>query len=242
MFGAILAAVAPAVINGFMGKKASKDAANAQREGAEASNALQLQIFEQQREDQQPFRDRGNLAGNALAAGLGLGSGDGRFLRTFTGADMASDPGFQFGLNQGVQAIDRSAASRGGLYSGATLKALNRFGNDYGSTKFGEAFNRDQISKNQQFNALSGLAGTGQVATNQVGAAGANYANAAGANILGAANATAAGRIGGANAISGAIGQGMNFYQQQKMLDSLRRPSDPIAGLSNDWWNTGGGY
>jgi hypothetical protein len=54
-----------------------------------------------------------------------------------------------------------------------------------------------------------------QTSTNQLGVAGQNYANTAG-NALGAAGqATASGYMGTANAISGGLGQYMNYSQNQ---------------------------
>ena len=175
----------------------------------------------------------------------------GSLLKPFTGADLATEPGYQFGLNQGQTAIDRSAASRGGLYSGATLKALARFGSDYGGTKYNEAFNRDQVSKNQQFGMLSGVAGTGQTATSQVSSATQNYGTQAGNTITDMGNARASGYVGGANAWTNAIGSGVNNYQQSSLLKQLagNGRSGYGAGTSG-WYNdasdipmqAGGGY
>lgn len=46
-------------------------------------------------------------------------------------------PGYQTGLNSGVQARERSAASRGTVLSGGTQKALERYGQDYGQNFYG---------------------------------------------------------------------------------------------------------
>jgi hypothetical protein len=76
------------------------------------------------------------------------------------GYDYTSeDPSFQFGLETGVNAIDRSAAARGGLHSGGTLKALARFGTDYGTTKFGESFDRQNQLAKFGFNAADRMSG-----------------------------------------------------------------------------------
>ena len=61
---------------------------------------------------------------------------------SFTGKDLASEPGYQFGLNQGTQGIERGQASRGNFLSGAAMKELARFNEDYAGTKFGDAYNR----------------------------------------------------------------------------------------------------
>ena len=61
---------------------------------------------------------------------------------SFTGKDLASEPGYQFGLNQGTQGIERGQAARGNFLSGAAMKELTRFNEDYAGTKFNEGFNR----------------------------------------------------------------------------------------------------
>jgi hypothetical protein len=42
-----------------------------------------------------------------------------------------------------------------------------------------------------------------------------------GSNIIGGGNAAAAGQIGSANAIVGGVGQGINFYQNQQLMNRL---------------------
>ena len=63
--------------------------------------------------------------------------------RQFTEADLAADvpfqKGMQFGLDQGTKGINERAIANGGYDSGATLKALTRFGNDYGNQQAGAA-------------------------------------------------------------------------------------------------------
>lgn len=149
----------------------------------------------------------------------------GSLLKPFTGADLQNDPGYQFGLNQQMGALQSSQAARGGLYSGAALKAANRYAGDYASTKYNEAYNRDASDKNSVYNKLMGVTGVGQASVNQTAAAGSANANAQSSNLLGAGNAQAAGAIGQANAITGAIGQGVNYYQNNQLMNSLRGSS-----------------
>ena len=47
------------------------------------------------------------------------------------------------------------------------------------------------------------------------------YGSAAQGNIIGAGNAQASGYMGAANAIGGGVGQGINFYQNQQLLNRL---------------------
>lgn len=126
-------------------------------------------------------------------------------------ADFQGDPGYQFRQQEGQAGVENSAASRGMLLSGATLKALSRYNQDYASNEFGNAYNRYNMNQEKRFNRLASVAGIGQNAANTVASAGMNYANNASQNILGAGNATAAGYMGAANAISGGLSQGANL-------------------------------
>lgn len=158
-----------------------------------------------------------------VAAGWGAkpGAEFGSLLRNFTGEDLANEPGYQFGLSEGLKAGERSAAARGGLLSGAQLKAATRFGNDYASTKFGEAFNRDSANKTRMYNFLSGSVGTGQASAAQTGQAGANMAQQVGANTTALANATGAAGIAGANAWSQGLNNTAGQFQQNELISRV---------------------
>lgn len=145
----------------------------------------------------------------------------GSLLRPFTGADLATEPGYQFGLQQGEQGINRAALSRGGYDSGATLKALTRFNQDYGGTKYGEAFSRNMANKNSIYGMLSGQSGQGANAAGQTAGLGANAAGAAGGFMTNAGDANAAGFVGTANALTSGVGSYLGYKQNQGILDYL---------------------
>lgn len=161
--------------------------------------------------------------------------GFGSLLKPFTGADLASEPGYQFGLSEGEKGINRSAAGRGSFDSGATLKALGRFGQDYAGTKYGEAFNRDLSNKNTIYGYLSGVSSTGANAAGQTAGLGANYANSAGQYLSNAGDARAAGLVGGANAITSGVGSYLGYNQNQQILDYLRNLRQPISSVPGAW-------
>lgn len=149
-------------------------------------------------------------------------------MRKFTQADLEADPvynsGLKFGLDRGTEGINARATASGMYDSGATLKALTQFGNDYGSTKANESYNRFTNDQGNIYNKLAGISGTGQVATGQVAAAGTSAANNISNDITGAGNARAAGIVGGANAWGNAAtnaNAGYNNYQSNKRLDAL---------------------
>jgi hypothetical protein len=130
---------------------------------------------------------------------------DPELFRSFGQSDFQKDPGYDFRMQEGQKALERSAAARGGLQSGGTMKALTRYGQDFASNEYQNAYNRFNNDRSNRFNRLSGIAGVGQAANSQIGQAGANYANQVGQNTMGAANAAGAAGIAGANAWGGAL-------------------------------------
>ncbi len=131
------------------------------------------------------------------------------------------DPGYQFRLSEGMKGLERSAAARGGLLSGGTLKGIQRYGQDMASQEFTNAFNRYQAERTGTLNPYQAMAGQGQSVANTLTNAGMNYANQAGEAYQGAANARASGYIGQANAITGAIGNISNQYYQNQLLNRV---------------------
>ena len=139
----------------------------------------------------------------------------------FTPEMFKTDPGYAFRMSEGMKALERSAAARGGLLSGATLKGAQRYGQDLASQEFQNAFNRYQIARTNTLNPYQALAGTAQTSANVLGGQAGQLGQYLGSNIIGGGNAAAAGQIGSANAIVGGVGQGINFYQNQQLMNRL---------------------
>lgn len=178
----------------------------------------------------------------AQGQGGGIDSNDpsyGSLLKDFTGADLANEPGYQFGLAEGQKGIDRLAASRGSLLSGAALKALQRFNSDYAGTKFNDAFNRDAANKTRTFNFLSGTSNAGQSAAAGQGAAGQSMAQQVGVNTTANANAQGAASIAQGNAWNNAFQGISNNYQQNNLLKTIMSGnsgwSTPAFGSGAAW-------
>lgn len=159
------------------------------------ANELQRYMYDTSRADQAPWRDIGVAALGQLGSVYGLNGQPGNF-DAFT-----QSPDYQWRLQQGQQSLEHSAAARGKLFSGSTQKALTDYGQGAASQEFGNWFNR-----------LSGLAGTGQAATNQIGQYGMNYANQAGQNYLNSGMAQASSYGNMANALSGFAGDAAYGY------------------------------
>jgi len=148
---------------------AADRAAELQRESSREANALQQRIYEENVARQQPFLQTGTEFFNRLAA-VQRGGPDAaqQFLQM--------DPGYGFRLSEGMKALERSAAARGGLMSGATGKALQRFGQDLGSQEYGAAYNR-----------LASLANVGPQAAGVMSNLGERYGQQAGNMLSGTA-------------------------------------------------------
>lgn len=211
------------------GAGATRDAIGAQRDAAEQANATQRYMYDTTRADMQPWREAGMGALGGLTGEGGLASD---FNRDFTMSDFQADPGYQFRMSEGMKAIERSAAARGGLNSGATLKALTRYGQDVASQEYQNAYNRFNADRDRRFNRLSALAGIGQTAQTQVNAAGQNYANQVSGNQIGLGNAIGAAYIGQANRMSNLVGQGAQAGAMLAMSD--RRAKKDIEPVSKE--------
>lgn len=219
---------------GYLSSEAAKDAANAQLGATQAAIDESRRQFDLSRADLQPFMQSGYKANDRLSVLLGLDpsksgeSGYGDLSRRFTASDLENDPvyqsGLEFGLNEGRKGINERAKATGMFDSGATLKALTRYGNDYGSTKANESYNRFNTDNTNLFNRLAGLSGAGQTATNTVTSAGANTSSNIGSLLTGSGNSRAASIVGGANAWNNAltgIGTAMKDAQTNDILQKI---------------------
>lgn len=161
----------------------------------------------------------GTAAYNALLGRLGLAGtngtldGYGTLGKAPTAADVMATPGYQFGLDQGQNQLQKQLNASGQSYSGAALKAAAQYGTDYGTTKYQQAFNNSQSADQQVYNQLAGTAGIGQASANNTAAAGAQYASTAGANLINAGDNAASTTLANGNAINSAINQGTSIYK-----------------------------
>ena len=116
--------------------------------------------------------------------------------------------------------VENSAAARGGLLSGNTLRSLATFGQGMADQGYGDYWNR-----------LAGLSGTGQTATNQLGGFGANAARGIGNANIAAGQARGSGYMGMANS----LGSGLNNWAGYQGWQNAA-PQPPAGGAY------GGGY
>lgn len=219
------------LISGITGAQAAKSAADVQAESAREARQLARDIFNEQKALQEPFRTAGISAQNQLLTLLGLPGGTqgaefGRYARPFGMQDFQADPGYAFRLSEGLKALEASrAAQRGGstgLLSGATGKALQRYGQDLASQEYGNAFNRYQTERVNRLQPLGALMGTGQAAASNQGAAAGQYGQTAGGLTTDIGAVTAGGQLGAARAISNALSAYGNYMGNQNLAQAIR--------------------
>ena len=193
------AIVGSAVVGGAAQAWGAKKSADAQKSAANTSAAVQREMFYQSREDQLPWLETGEGALNQLAGLYGVEGGDPNAMQKFT-----QSPGYQFRLNQGVDAIENSAAARGTLNSGNTLRGLMEYGQNFASNEF-----------NNYSNRLAALAGVGQSTATNIAGQSANTAAGIGSAVQNAGAARASGYAGMANAVGNTTNQLSMLYGMQ---------------------------
>jgi hypothetical protein len=225
--------------------EAAKSAAQLEAESRDKSLAFQEKVYEENKARQAPWLKAGTGAIDTLS-GLISKPGEGLltpFTDKFTaptGLTEQNDPGFQARLKMGTDALQNSAAARGGLTTGGTAKDLTQFSQDYASNEYSNVYGRAvqqyqqayNIFRNNQtdtYNRLAGVAGTGQVSAQNLGGAGQNAAGNVsninmtassniGRDLQNAAYQTASGYAGATNAFSGMMSNLSGLEMLKKLL------------------------
>lgn len=165
VIGSAVVGAGASYASGKAQSKAAKSAAQSQERISDENLLLQRELTEQQREDFAPWRDVGEQALDQLWQGVQAGDfevGD---------IDVTKDPGYQFRMQEGIEALDKSAAARGRLLSGAQQKGVTDYAQNLASQEFANAYAREANEKARRFNILSGLSSQGQSsAARQAGA------------------------------------------------------------------------
>jgi hypothetical protein len=154
-----------------------------------------------------PQRGLGSGADVALASQLGLAG-------TPNYSAFSNSPGYQFARAQGSQAIDRTAAANGSLYTPNTLAMLDQYNTGYASQNYnnyiGQLMQSAGLGAQGNQGLASGITSTGanisQLQQNQGNAQAGGQANASGIT---------------SNLIS-------------------KVPWGQVANGASNWWNSGG--
>ncbi len=140
-----------------------KEEASAARKGMAAEERMAANNLDFQKEqaetqlaDFAPWREAGEEALGKIQSGIESGA------FSMDNFQYKADPGYQFRLDQGIKALDASAASRGRLLSGAQQQGVNAYAQGMASQEYGNAYNREQNNKTRKYNMLSSLNQGGQ--------------------------------------------------------------------------------
>lgn len=271
MSGAIVAAsigAVAAVGGGVIAAHGASKAANAQVSSANRAADLQHQdataaLNYQKQQDalrqknMQPWLTAGQGAITNLYSQMNNG-GFPEWTGSFqapTGITEQNDPGFQSRLKLGQQALERGAASRGGLLTGGTARMENQYAQDYASNEYGnvygrawneyqQKYNEAMNSNTNRFNRLAAVSGVGQTTAGQLGQLGQQSANTVsniyategqqvGNSIMAAGNARASGYINSANAYN----SGLNGIAQSALLYSMLKAPTATSGIPSGGYN-----
>lgn len=167
------------LLEGRKSAKAQKKASRAQVESMDRAIAEQRRQYDQTRSDNMPFMESGY---NALARLNRADSGD--------MSDFYTDPSYNFTRSEGMRGIERTAAARGGAFSGNALRALSEFNSNLAGQQYGNWYSR-QLART----------GQGQQTQNLLANVGTNTADNVSSLQVGQGNARASGIIGADNAL-----------------------------------------
>jgi len=233
--------------------QAAEYAANLAAQGQQNALDFTKGVYQNAQSYAAPYQSAGTTALPYLLQAAAPG---GAFNSTPTAAEvMALDPGYQFNLEQGQQALERAEAAAGGLVSGGALKAAAQYATNYTTNAYQNAYNQFLNTRQANYANLMGLAGLGENAnallTNAGTSAAYSNTNAAlqGANLQGnyltqGASAQAAGTVGVANAWNGALSNIGNLALQYPILNQLvqaqNRSGYDVGTNPADLWGPAG--
>jgi hypothetical protein len=130
---------------------------------------------------------------------------------------ITSQPGYQFGMTQGLEAVNRGSGASGLLNSGDRLAALQNFGQNYAGSWLDRIFGEDTTaanlglqSQNQGFNQLAQLAGVNAGSPAAAGSLFMQGANNRNQSLAGGISGLIAGLVGGPG--GGLLGQLSKFF------------------------------
>lgn len=132
----------------------------------------------------------------AASGGSYPGGGYGSLSKPFGVDDFHVDPGYEFALDQGQRALQRTQAANGHLLSGAAAKAMTEYSQGVADQQYGNAFDRYNTNQTNLYNRLMGLTTVGQSAASNQAAAGQNMANNVSDLTTNKGNSQAAGILG----------------------------------------------
>jgi hypothetical protein len=231
---------------------AAMSAADLQHQDAQSALQFQKDEFATQQKNQAPWLKAGQGAVTSLSDMLQSGKfapWQGSFTAP-TDVTEQNDPGYQFRLQQGLKALQNSAAAKGNLLSGGTAKGMEQFAQGDASQEYQNVYDRAfqqyqqkygefQQGQANTFNRYASLAQLGQTSAGQLGAQGQGAANNASNILLGSGaqigqdlQSAAAAQAGGYNAFANAFSGVGNTVAGQLQLQQLLAQNQNNSGYA----------
>lgn len=191
----------------ILGGKSQKDA-------AKKAAKIRLWMFNMMRQDLAPWRETGAWAIKELQGLLEAGPGE-----------FEADPGYQFRKEEGIKGLERSAAARGNLLSGATAKAITDYSQNYASNEYQNWLNRFY----QKLTPYMNVAQMGQGAAAQTGAGALSTGAGMSQNYLRGGQAESDKYMNIANVIGGTVQSGIGNWLY---LDQMNKFNSALNNLT----------
>jgi hypothetical protein len=229
----------------LMNKGAASSGASMTAMGQLMAAQIQQQMFQQVNQNSQPYLNYGSASAGALTNLLGLGQGQdptnayltARFQPTMQ--QLQNTPGYQFQLQQGLNATQNSYAAQGLGSSGNALMGAANYAEGLASTSYQQQLQNYMAQNLQQYNMLNGGVGAGLQANNTVANAAGTASTNIGNSLAGAGQAYGQGQIASTAALTNPLSQfGAYAAMNPQFQNSL---SSMSGGMSNFVNNFGSG-
>lgn len=208
------------IAQAYFGSQASSQAATVQAQSAKDAEAQVQGMFDTTQKNLQPFIDAGQSGTGQVQNLLGLGANGTAGIMQ----QLQQMPGYQFALQQGLQATQNGFAAQGLGSSGAAIKGAGQYAEGLASQQYQSLFG----------NAMSLMQGGVQAGSALGGLASQNAGNLASLT-TGAGAAQAAGIVGSANSVLGGINTATsgisNSMLSAAMLQQFQKNGAATTGL-----------
>ena len=235
MIGTGLAILGSGLLGAGASMYGASKAASAQKDAADKAAAIQQQAMEFQKanygqatENLNPFIKTGQGANNMLASAYGLNGNSP--LNGGALAQFMSSPDYQFALKGGSEALDNSAAAKGGALGGNQIKAQTEYGSGLATQNLQNYFTK-----------LAGLSQQGLTAGGYLGQIGTGVGNSVGASANNIGNSYMASGTADASGILG-MTKGFNSGLNALSLYNQMGKSSYGGGTGFSLTGTGGLY
>jgi hypothetical protein len=222
--------------------KGATEGARIANQGYDQANQSALAAMQAAQNQYSPYALAGSGATSQLMQMLGNGQ-DYETPQYEYGKSIADfyDPAYNIRMQQGMNAMDQSAATRGGLFDSGYGKQLQQYGQDLASEEYGNSFNRMQQDKQsslqqwtsqleqaranrqQRMSGLENIMSGGMNAAGQMTNASNNYYDTTGQNAINKGNMNAnvaalkaqnsgSGLMAGIKSLAGLADVGLDIY------------------------------